>query len=68
METRVRSIGDKVRQLRKSHGWTQQELADKAGITKQTVWNLESARSAPGTGTLMKLADALGVDLGDLLG
>lgn len=59
--------GDKVRQLRKARRWSQQQLGDRAGVTAQTVWNLETGRHVPETATLLKIAEALDVSLGELL-
>jgi len=67
MEAATALVGDKVRGLRKGRGWSQQELADRAGISMQTVSNLETGRHVPGMATLSKIAGALGVSLPDLL-
>ena len=67
METMERA-GDRVRELRKARRWSQQRLGDEAGVTAQTVWNLETGRHVPETATLLKIARALGVGLGELLG
>ena len=67
MEATTAPVGDKVRDLRKERGWSQQELADQAGISMQTVSNLETGRHVPGIATLSKIAGALGVPLSDLL-
>ncbi len=37
----------KLKQLRKEHGHTQEELAKKLAITRQTVSNWENGRSFP---------------------
>lgn len=63
----VKTAGDKVRGLRKARGWLQQDLADQAGVSMQTVSNLETGRHAPEFPTLAKIAKALGVGLADLL-
>jgi transcriptional regulator with XRE-family HTH domain len=67
MEATTAPVGDKVRDLRKERGWSQQELADRAGISMQTVSNLETGRHVPEIATLSKIAGALGVPLPDLL-
>ena len=67
MEAATAPVGDKVRDLRKGRGWSQQELADRAAISMQTVSNLETGRHVPGIATLLKIAGALGVPLTDLL-
>lgn len=53
----------RVRELREELGWTQGELAERAGITRATVNRLENARPASiDFAVLEKLADALDVD------
>lgn len=37
-----RTAGERVRQLREDLGWTQQQLADAAGVTPETVSNVEN--------------------------
>lgn len=66
-ETVKKSVGDRVRELRNQRGWYQQELANRAGVSMQTVSNLETGRYSPQLGKLSKIADALGVPLADLL-
>lgn len=66
MEAMTSLVGDKVRELRKARGWLQQDLADRAGVSMQTVSNLETRRHVPETATLAKIARALGVPLGEL--
>lgn len=61
-------IQDRVRELRGARDLLQQELADKAGVSRQTVVNLENGRHVPETATLSKLAKALDVSLGELVG
>ncbi len=59
-------VGRKVRELRKARGLLQQELADRAGVSRQTVVNLENGRHVPETATLAKIAKGLDVGLGEL--
>lgn len=58
----------RVPELRTAKGWTQQELARKAGVSRLTVINVErgDARRVD-FDVLEKLADALGVDPAVLL-
>ena len=61
-------LGDRVRELRKARGWSQQQLGDEAGVTAQTVWLLETHQlNDVKLSTLSKIAGALGVSLTDLL-
>jgi len=53
--------GQRLRQLRRQHGLSQEELADQAGLSVATVARLERQASAPCRGrTLGRLARALG--------
>jgi len=51
-----------LRHLRESRFFTQQELADRAGIHRVTIANLESGREEARFSTIRKLAAALGVE------
>ena len=67
MET-MTTLGDRVRELRKARGWSQQRLGDEAGVTAQTVWLLETHQLKDvKLSTLSKIAEAMGVSLTDLL-
>jgi len=67
MET-MTTLGDRVRELRKARGWSQQRLGDEAGVTAQTVWLLETHKLEDvKLSTLSKIAEAMGVSLTDLL-
>ena len=35
---------NRISELRKARGWTQEELADRVGVTRQTIISLESGR------------------------
>jgi transcriptional regulator with XRE-family HTH domain len=60
------SIGSNLRALRNRQGWGQQELARRAGITQPVISVLESGRQERArSDTLAKLAEALGVEVGD---
>lgn len=63
----MEAVGDRVREFRKALGLRQEDLAARAGVSRQTVVNLENRRHVPETATLAKIAKALGVSLGELL-
>jgi transcriptional regulator with XRE-family HTH domain len=54
--------------LRVEHGMTQQEVADKAGLSRQTVARLEyKADVEPNAPTIKKLADCYGLKVEELI-
>ncbi|MCH7876301.1 MAG: helix-turn-helix transcriptional regulator [Gemmatimonadetes bacterium] len=58
----------RVRELREARGWSQRELARRAGVRAATVSHLESGKAkSAGFETLEKLAAALGCDPGYLI-
>ncbi len=51
-----------IRRFRFEHGeMTQQELADKAGVTRQTIFAIESGKYAPSLPLAFRIAKAFGV-------
>ncbi len=67
-------LAQQIKQLRKTRGLTQLELAKQAGVTSETVARVErvlrGAKSAdfnPSLDTLLRLSDALHVELSALL-
>lgn len=66
-DTRQRKLMNWVRERRKARGWTQQALADRAGVTRQTVNQVETIDGHQTTTVVcLRLAEALGVDVKDL--
>lgn len=57
------SIGTKIKDIRKSKGLTQVQLADKAQISRSYLGDLEGDRYNPSLETLRSIANALGVDV-----
>lgn len=61
------AIGTRVRDERMSLGWTLDRLAQVAGISRRAVVNVEQGAANPSVGTLLRLSDALGIGLPDLV-
>lgn len=54
-------FGQKLRDLRRAAGYTQQQLAEKAGIATGTVRNYEQGIREPSWPGVVKLAKAIGI-------
>ena len=54
-------MSNKLKEIRKSKGMTQEELAEKSGVSRGTIAALEKCKESivTKTSTLSKLADAL---------
>jgi transcriptional regulator with XRE-family HTH domain len=63
----VRLFAERLRELRRSRGMTQQELARQAVVSVPYISRLESAGAAPGLDLMDRLARALGVATTDLI-
>lgn len=50
------TMGEKIKTLRKNQAWTQEDLADRLGVTRFAVANWELGRRIPPTGMICKLA------------
>jgi len=59
-------IGAKVRELRKTAKLTQNQLAVKSGLPQSHISRIESGQHNPSRKTLTRIAEALGVSVGDL--
>jgi putative transcriptional regulator len=57
------SIRNQIRELRATRQMTQQELADRIGVTRQTVIAIEQDKYSPSLETAFKVAMVLGVPL-----
>jgi len=60
-------IGRRIHEIRRARSLTQDEVAVISGIDSSNVRAYESGRSMPSVHTLMRFADALGVEPADLL-
>lgn len=61
-------MGSIVRELRQARGWTQQELAERVGMSQRWVSDVESGRTRmPHLDKVRRLADVLGTDRGVLI-
>ena len=54
-------FGASVRRVRKEYAWTQEDLADRAGLTTTYVGQVERGDKVPSLTVVLKLASALEV-------
>ena len=64
-ETVMAQVGTRLRDLRKQNGLTQQELADRAELTKGFISQLEQGQVTPSLITLLDLIECLGTTPSD---
>jgi transcriptional regulator with XRE-family HTH domain len=57
------AIGARVKQERQARGWTLDQLAEAASVSRRMVVSVEQGAVNPSVGTLLRLSDALGVGL-----
>jgi transcriptional regulator with XRE-family HTH domain len=60
------TIGENIRALRSQRGWTQEELAEKCGVTRQHINGIENG-SQPSLSLIAKLAKLFHVKQGEML-
>ena len=63
----MRDIGKNIRTARSRKKMTQDELAEKLYVTRQTVSNYETGRSRPDVDCLLQISEILGVEIRELL-
>jgi transcriptional regulator with XRE-family HTH domain len=59
-------IGHNIKKFRKYKNWTQKQLANECGLSKNAIWNYENKNRIPTIETVNKIADALHVSLNEL--
>ena len=57
------AIGAKVRTERQARGWTLDQLAERSGVSRRMLVNVEQGSANPSVTTLLRLSDALGIGL-----
>ncbi len=60
-------LGDKIIALRRQLGWSQEQLAEEMGISRQSVSKWESGMSIPDIDKILKLSEIFGVSTDYLL-
>lgn len=65
MDSRLLALGDRIKKIRESEGLSIRDLAELAGINKSQIVRIESGQSDPHYTTLLRIAQALGITVGD---
>ncbi len=60
-------LADKILNLRKSNGWSQEDLAEKLHVSRQSISKWESAAAIPDINRILEMADIFGVTTDYLL-
>ena len=53
-------MSNRVRDLRKSRGWTQEQFGDRLEVSRQTINSIENGRFDPSLTLALKIAKLLG--------
>ena len=59
-------LAEKITELRKKNGWSQEELAEQLDVSRQSISKWESAQSVPDMSRILKMSELFGVST-DLL-
>ena len=62
----MKTIGNKIKELRRSKGMSQKDIADKLGVTSQAVSKWENDGSLPEMTMLPDIASLFGIQIDDL--
>ena len=65
--TLIKGLGEKLRATRREKNLTQKELGDLAGLSYKYVGEIERAEKNPSIDVLNRIADALKIDLLELI-
>ena len=63
----VKKLGENIKRIRNKKNITQVEIANKLGVNRSFVSNLENAKTNPTLSTITNVAQALGVSTNELL-
>ncbi len=63
----MEQVGDRIKNFRISKGFSQEELANKSGVSIRTVQRIEKHQNSPHGKTLQLICEALGIQAEDVL-
>ena len=67
MKEESKKLGENLKKIRTNKNITQTELAEKLGVDKSFVSNLENGKNNPTLSTIASLAQALGVTTKEII-
>lgn len=62
----AKAFGKRIRHLRAARKWSQEYLAERAGMHRTYMWGIEQGVRNPSLRHLTRIADALGVSVASL--
>lgn len=60
------SLRNRVKELRTERGWTQQQLADAVGVSRQSINSIERERYVPSLALALTFARVFGIPTDDI--
>jgi transcriptional regulator with XRE-family HTH domain len=67
-EKKMKTFGQRFAELRKAKGYTQEQVAEKLGLSTQAISKWETDNSYPDISLLLSIAELLGTTVDELLG
>lgn len=67
-EAEQKALGKRIRDLRQDRGWSQERLANEAGMHRTYMWGIERGVRNPSLRHLTCIAEALDLPIADLFG
>lgn len=59
-------FGEKLKNERKNNGWSQEELAERLFVSRQSVSKWENGQNYPSIEIIIKLSDLFGLTIDDM--
>lgn len=63
----LKRFGDRVRELRKSEGYSQESFADECGLDRTYMGGIERGERNVALRNIEKIAEALGISIAELM-
>jgi transcriptional regulator with XRE-family HTH domain len=63
----MNALGNKIKEIRKEKGMTQEELAERSGINLRTVQRIENGETTPRGNSLHAISNVLNIELSSLI-